>query len=161
MPNAYVLEHDWYSDRLQEEYEKACAEIVLLRSLLGTQSAVGKASTKRSETSEFGVSKDEFCRAVGRAQHYIEEGDIFQVVLSQRIRQRSTADPFVVYRNLRNINPSPYMYFLRMGDLSVIGSSPEMLVRVVDRVVETRPIAGTRRRGKSKQEDLKPTGNGG
>jgi len=153
--NAYVPEHDRNRDRLQEEYEKACAEIVLLRSLLGTQSAVGNGETKRSEGREFVVSKDEFCRAVGRAQHYIEEGDIFQVVLSQRIRQRSTADPFVVYRNLRNINPSPYMYFLRMGDLSVIGSSPEMLVRVVDRVVETRPIAGTRRRGKSKQEDLK------
>ncbi len=99
------------------------------------------------------TSKSEFCKSVDRSREYIVEGDIFQVVLSQRFEQEATLAPFDLYRTLRMINPSPYMYFLRCNDFYVIGASPEMLVRVDDGDVETRPIAGTRRRGVSKEED--------
>jgi len=75
------------------------------------------------------------------------------VVLSQRFETKIGADPFTVYRALRHVNPSPYMYFIRMGDRSIVGSSPEMLVRVEGRRVETHPIAGTRPRGRSEEED--------
>ncbi len=92
------------------------------------------------------VGRDEFCGAVRRAQEYIEAGDIFQVVLSRRLDCRTEADPVTVYRALRAINPSPYMFCFDAGEAWVVGSSPEMLVRVEGSRVETRPIAGTRRR---------------
>jgi anthranilate synthase component 1 len=85
----------------------------------------------------------------------IAAGDIYQAVLSQRFEVRVHADPFTVYRALRHVNPSPYMYFIRMGGLAIVGSSPEMLVRVEGRRVETHPIAGTRPRGRSEDEDLR------
>ncbi len=90
---------------------------------------------------------------VRRAKEYIEAGDIFQVVLSQRFKMQLDADPFDVYRQLRSLNPSPYMYYLHFGDLEIVGSSPEMLVRVEQGAVETRPIAGTRHRGGSQAAD--------
>jgi anthranilate synthase component I len=96
---------------------------------------------------------DEFRTAVGRAKEYIAAGDAFQVVLSRQARLASTVDPFAVYRALRMINPSPYMYFLKDGPSALAGASPEMLVRVEGRQVETRPIAGTRRRGANAAED--------
>src|SRR5690348_5715467 len=99
------------------------------------------------------VSKAEFEQMVRTAKEYIAAGDIYQVVLSQRFEAPIAADPFTVYRALRHVNPSPYMYFLRMGDVSVVGSSPEMLVRVEGSRVETHPIAGTRRRGRNDEED--------
>ena len=79
------------------------------------------------------------------AKEHIAAGDIYQVVLSQRFEADVTADPFTVYRALRHVNPSPYMYFMRLGQLAIVGSSPEMLVRVEGRRVETHPIAGTAR----------------
>ena len=85
----------------------------------------------------------------------IAAGDIYQAVLSQRFEAEVTADPFTVYRALRHVNPSPYMYFMRMGALAIVGSSPEMLVRVEGRRVETHPIAGTRPRGTNDEEDLR------
>jgi anthranilate synthase component 1 len=94
-----------------------------------------------------------FQQAVRRAKEYIAAGDVFQVVLSRRGVVDSPTDPFTVYRALRMVNPSPYMYFLKDGDSAVAGASPEMLVRVEAGRVETRPIAGTRPRGASADED--------
>jgi anthranilate synthase component 1 len=92
---------------------------------------------------------------VRTAKEFIAAGDIYQVVLSQRFQAEVSADPFTVYRALRHVNPSPYMYFIRMGGVSVAGSSPEMLVRVEGARVETHPIAGTRRRGRTAEEDVR------
>lgn len=96
-----------------------------------------------------------FLEAVERSKEYIRAGDIFQVVLSQRFEVDFEGEPFNVYRALRYINPSPYLFFLKRGDLCVAGSSPEMLVRVQGRELEYRPIAGTRRRGQDGVEERK------
>ena len=90
---------------------------------------------------------------VARAKEYIRAGDIIQVVLSQRFERTLSCEPLDVYRALRSLNPSPYMYFLRLGSLALVGASPEMLVRCEDGRLETRPIAGTRRRGSTLRED--------
>ena len=90
---------------------------------------------------------------VERSKEYIRAGDIFQVVLSQRMEVPVRVPAFDVYRALRAVNPSPYMYYLRLGESTVLGSSPEMLVKVAGRKVEYRPIAGTRPRGKTEEED--------
>ncbi|HQR43594.1 MAG TPA: chorismate-binding protein, partial [Gemmatales bacterium] len=91
--------------------------------------------------------------AVTRCQEYIKAGDAFQVVLSQRLAAPTTALPFNIYRTLRVVNPSPFMFFVRTSDVTLIGSSPEILVRVEDDVLTLRPLAGTRRRGKTEDED--------
>ncbi|MFB3813562.1 MAG: anthranilate synthase component I [Terriglobales bacterium] len=98
-------------------------------------------------------SRRQYTDGVCRAKEYIAAGDIFQVVLSQRLDFEPGVAPLDIYRALRTVNPSPYMYFLRMGDLHVLGSSPEMLVRVSGRKLDYRPIAGTRWRGRDEQED--------
>jgi anthranilate synthase component 1 len=99
------------------------------------------------------VTRDRFEGMVRTAKEHIAAGDIYQVVLSQRFETRFDADPFMAYRALRHVNPSPYMYFLRMGGRAIVGSSPEMLVRVEGRTMQTHPIAGTRPRGSSEEED--------
>jgi len=96
---------------------------------------------------------NDFCNAVRRCKEYIVAGDIFQVVISQRLETRTSADPFDVYRALRIINPSPYMFFIRMGRNALVGSSPEIMVRVEDGEVTIRPLAGTRPRGATDAED--------
>ena len=96
----------------------------------------------------------DFEAAVERCREYIHDGDIMQVVLSQRLSVDYSAPSFDLYRALRTINPSPYMYFLNLGDLEVVGSSPEILVRLQDDTVTVRPIAGTRKRGKDAEHDL-------
>jgi anthranilate synthase component 1 len=101
------------------------------------------------------VSREQFEQMVRTAKEYIAAGDIYQVVLSQRFEAALDADPFTVYRALRHVNPSPYMYFLRVGDRSIVGSSPEMLVRVEGRRMQTHPIAGTRPRGRTEEEDAR------
>lgn len=98
-------------------------------------------------------SRAEFLKAVEAAQGHIRAGDIIQAVLSQRWSRRAKAHPFQAYRALRLVNPSPYMYYLRCGDLTLVGSSPELLVRKEGRGAETRPIAGTRPRGATEEED--------
>lgn len=98
-------------------------------------------------------TKEEFENIVIKSKEYIAAGDIFQVVLSQRFERKSSVDPFDVYRALRVINPSPYMYFINTGDMEIVGSSPEILVRLEDKKIVLRPIAGTRRRGKTETED--------
>lgn len=100
-------------------------------------------------------TKQEFEDVVRKTKEYIRKGDIIQGVLSQRFRTRVDAEPFQVYRALRSINPSPYMYYLRLKDFYLIGSSPEIMVRCEDGKVEVRPIAGTRRRGANDAEDAK------
>ena len=97
--------------------------------------------------------KKDYLSAVAKAKEYIASGDIFQVVLSQRFEVDLPASPFEIYRALRIVNPSPYMYFLKMPESSIVGSSPEMLVRVRNREVEYRPIAGTLPRGANEAED--------
>jgi len=99
------------------------------------------------------MSRGEFCDAVKRAKEHIREGDIIQAVLSNRATVRTRRTPAEVYRVLRALNPSPYMYILRMGDLAVVGSSPEILVRLEGDVIQLRPIAGTRPRGATPEED--------
>jgi anthranilate synthase component 1 len=101
--------------------------------------------------SEFG--EDAFKRAVEKAKRYIFDGDIMQVVLSQRMSQPFAASPLSLYRALRSLNPSPYMFYYDMGDFQVVGSSPEILVRLEEETVTVRPIAGTRPRGKTREED--------
>lgn len=100
------------------------------------------------------TTRESFCEKVVRAKEYIRNGDIFQVVLSQRLSVEIEEDPFDVYRVLRTINPSPYMYYLDFGDYKIVGSSPEMLVRVENGIAETCPIAGTRKRGATDEEDI-------
>lgn len=103
-------------------------------------------------TSSF-KTREAFEEAVLKSKEYIAAGDIFQVVLSQRFERKSGVDPFDVYRALRVINPSPYMYYIDTGDTEIVGSSPEILVRVEDKKIVLRPIAGTRRRGETDAED--------
>ncbi|MEW6007439.1 MAG: anthranilate synthase component I [bacterium] len=109
----------------------------------------------KSYKEEFETSKEDYVKMVKRAKEYIKAGDIFQVVLSQRIKRKTSASPVSIYRALRHINPSPYMFLLDFSDLKIIGSSPELLVRLEDGIAETRPLAGTRRRGKTDEEDKK------
>jgi anthranilate synthase component 1 len=108
--------------------------------------------TSAAET-QSNMKRERFEDAVKTAKEHIVAGDIFQVVLSQRFQTEFAGDPLHLYRCLRLINPSPYMFYLRLGNFSLVGSSPELHVRVMDRTVEVRPIAGTRRRGKNAEED--------
>ena len=142
-------------DDLESLYQFACAKIQFLereleRSLSHAPAAAAPAIEVRSN-----YTREKYEEQVRTAKEYIAAGDIYQVVLSQRFEAQVGADPFMVYRALRHVNPSPYMYFIRMGGVSVIGSSPEMLVRVEGSRVETHPIAGTRRRGRNEEEDLR------
>jgi len=102
-------------------------------------------------TSNF--SRQAFCDAVRKCVGYIHAGDIFQVVPSQRFSIQTDVEPLEIYRSLRVINPSPFMFFVRTGDAVLVGCSPEIMCRVADRVVTVRPLAGTRRRGKTEAED--------
>ncbi|MFA4911565.1 MAG: anthranilate synthase component I [Desulfobacteria bacterium] len=99
------------------------------------------------------LSKEEFENTVVKAKEHIVAGDIIQVVLSQRFQTQADIDPMNIYRSLRIINPSPYMFYLKFDDLMAVGSSPEVMVRVEDNRIALRPIAGTRPRGKSPEED--------
>ena len=115
--------------------------------------APGDIMPGKSEVSS-NFSPAAFEAGVAQAKEYIYAGDIIQVVLSQRLARRTTASPFAIYRALRSINPSPYMYYLLLGDFHIVGASPELLVRVEDGVVSNHPIAGTRPRGKDASQDL-------
>jgi anthranilate synthase component 1 len=101
----------------------------------------------------FNMTREEFEAMVVRAKEDIVAGEIIQVVLSQRLSRKTGAKPFDIYRALRSINPSPYMYYLHLDDCHIIGASPELLVRVENGVVATHPIAGTRPRGRTPDED--------
>jgi anthranilate synthase component 1 len=101
------------------------------------------------------VTEERYCKMVEKAREYIKAGDIFQVVLSQRLKSKSISDPFDVYRRLRSENPSPYLFYIDFGEFKIAGSSPESLVSVKNGRVTTNPIAGTRPRGKNVKEDIK------
>jgi anthranilate synthase component 1 len=126
------------------------ALIRALRTPVAIPEVTSMAATQAS--SEFG--EENFKAAVRKAQEYIIEGDIMQVVLSQRMSQAFPAEPLSLYRALRSLNPSPYMFYYDMGNHHVVGASPEILVRLDDDTVTSRPIAGTRVRGKTREEDI-------
>jgi anthranilate synthase component 1 len=140
---------------LESLYQFACAKIGFVERELERGLSHPERTQGGTLQVDSNVSRDEFERMVRTAKEYIAAGDIYQVVLSQRFETGVEADPFTVYRALRHVNPSPYMYFLRMGGRSIVGSSPEMLVRVEGRRVETHPIAGTRPRGRSDEDDMR------
>jgi anthranilate synthase component 1 len=108
---------------------------------------------RRAEGVRSNYTQQEFERIVETAKEHIAAGDVIQVVLSQRFERDTSADPFTIYRALRMVNPSPYMFFLQFGDVYIVGASPEMLVQVQSGAVCTHPIAGTRPRGHDRQED--------
>ena len=136
------------------DYDAAIARLDWMRARLA-EAAPAAAAPRRSAPAPWREqsSRGAFERSVRRAQAYIEAGDVFQVVLSHELRARSDVRPLDIYRALRNINPSPYMFCLDFADHQVVGASPEVLARVEDGQVDLRPIAGTRRRGRSERED--------
>jgi anthranilate synthase component 1 len=141
-------------------FDRALADIAIIEKKLarGPRPADWKRSPRPGKAKlkvHAGTSPARFIRSVERAKEYIAAGDIFQVVLSQRLDFSPEVEPFDIYRALRTINPSPHLYFLRMGDMQVLGASPEMLVRVAGRKLEYRPIAGTHPRGRDEAEDLR------
>lgn len=148
-----------YDSDFAEEYEKSRERILLLAEQIHKMvppSVKGRSTPARNESPRKyteSISRESFQRSVEEMKEHIYAGDIFQGVLSRRIEIEFTENPFSVYRSLREINPSPYMYYLDFDDLQVIGASPEMLVRVEKRKVTTVPIAGTRLRGKTPEED--------
>ncbi|MBM61624.1 MAG: anthranilate synthase component I [Acidobacteria bacterium] len=140
---------------LKPAYDLACAKIHFLEQELERRLSEPSVTPTQTHKVLSNVTQEEFEKAVLVAKDYITAGDIYQVVLSQRFETVVESDPFNVYRALRHVNPSPYMYFIRMGGLSIVGSSPEMLVRVENGEVVTHPIAGTRPRGKDRDEDVR------
>ena len=140
------------------KYSAAVREIKRTRKLLEeTAPSERPAKTAKRKLRSLKITSNfkrpEFLAAVRKAKQYIRAGDIFQVVLSQRFSAKTNAAPFDIYRELRALNPSPYLFYLQMNDVFVVGSSPEMLVKVQGRDVFYRPIAGTRWRGKNEAED--------
>jgi anthranilate synthase component 1 len=142
-------------ENLEALYQFACAKIAFLERELGRALSQPEGGERRTPEVRSNITRETFEVSVRTLQEHIAAGDIYQAVLSQRFETEVDADPFTIYRALRHVNPSPYMYFIRMGALAIVGSSPEMLVRVEGRRVETHPIAGTRPRGRSDEEDLR------
>lgn len=145
-------------DAPQAEYERACGRVDdLCRQLQRGQADLQltdislRREPEESWSSNF--TRDGFCAAVDQCKEYIRAGDAFQIVLSQRLQRETTARPLDIYRALRVVNPSPFMFLLRSPEVTLIGSSPEIMVRVEDGVTTIRPLAGTRRRGGSDEED--------
>jgi anthranilate synthase component 1 len=135
--------------RIREIY----AELQSTRQMLSETAVLQRPTERKKLEIRSNISKEQFCENVNIAKEYIRNGDIFQVVLSQRLCVETGCNPFNAYRALRTINPGPYMYYLKFDGYTLAGSSPEMLVRVEDRKVETCPIAGTRKRGATQEQD--------
>ena len=155
-----VLSHVHLDGDIEEAYQKAVDRIDNLVERLNQPlqpSQHNGAATQPVDNYELSsnFSREEFEASVLRIKQYITAGEAIQVVLSQRLAQRTDVTPFEIYRALRTINPSPYMFFFDFKDFHIVGASPEILVRVEDGVVTTRPLAGTRPRGKSQAEDIK------
>jgi len=155
--NNVILPKDTSCFKKKQFYEEAIKRVELIHNDFKRSVIQQKPSGK--ELGELSISsnlkKSDFIRMVKKAKEYIKKGDIIQVVLSQRFKVKTQKDHFEIYRALRSLNPSPYMYYLKLKDFSIVGSSPEMLVRCENGLVETRPIAGTRRRGKDSDEDAR------
>ncbi|TAN61093.1 anthranilate synthase component I [bacterium] len=152
-----VIEED---TDIEAVYEKAKAEIDALLNRLNCSEPTAIAEKKLKSVYNKGAqkissnfTKEGFLSAARRIKEYIVSGDIIQTVLSQRFSTELETEPFNIYRALRVVNPSPYLFFLRLGDTIVVGSSPELLVRVEEDEVNVKPIAGTRQRGRDEDED--------
>jgi len=160
--NAHVSDPSDASGDLRSAYDDAIRRIDELQDAISTPTQdenvfhTMKSLRKSSiaEGMESNCTREDFEAAVARAREYIFAGDIFQVVLSQRFQKKVEVDPFEVYRCLRALNPSPYLFYLEWKDTSIIGSSPEIMVRTKGARTFVRPIAGTRRRGVDHEEDL-------
>jgi len=150
---------DVKSESPRRAYDRALRDIAAIERKLaaGLSPAMWRKSGKAKGKLKVhaGTKRENFLRGVERCKEYIAAGDIFQVVFSQRLDFTPEVEPFDLYRSLRQVNPSPYLYFLRSGDTHILGSSPEMLVRVTGRKLEYRPIAGTHPRGRDEAEDLR------
>lgn len=140
---------------LKSLYQFACAKIEFLEGELDRALSLKRTTGGEALKLVSNFSQEGYESIVKKAKEYIAAGDVYQVVLSQRFEAEVGVDDFTVYRALRHVNPSPYMFFIRMGDRSIVGSSPEMLVRVEGRHAVTHPIAGTRPRGKTDEEDMR------
>jgi anthranilate synthase component I len=140
---------------LKSLYQFACAKIEFLERELERALSLKRSNGGDGIRLVSNMPQEQYEAIVKKAKEHIAAGDIYQVVLSQRFEAEVGVDAFTVYRALRHVNPSPYMFFIRMGDRSIVGSSPEMLVRVEGRHAITHPIAGTRPRGKSEEEDVR------
>lgn len=137
---------------LNVEYEKALKRLNSIKELLHTGKKSFEGGKLLGEVTPL-FSKDEFSNMVGKAKHHIKEGDIFQIVLSNRLQANFEGSLFDTYRVLRTVNPSPYMFYFSGTDVEVAGASPETLVKLEDGILHTFPLAGTRPRGKSEKED--------
>ena|SRR5487761_277969 len=139
---------------LRAKYDAACERLDRMERLLHRPLVLPRVPRPRGPLRvRSNMSQKQYEAMVKRGKEYIQAGDVFQVVVSQRLTAPVRVPPFAIYRALRVVNPSPYMYYLRLDEATVLGSSPEMLVKVSGREVEHRPIAGTRPRGKTKDED--------
>ena len=155
-----VAAADVAAESPRKAYDRALRDIAALERKLaaGLSPALWRKSAKPKPGKlkiHSGTKRESFLQGVKRCKEYIAAGDIFQVVLSQRLDFIPEVAPFDLYRALRQVNPSPYLYFLQTGDAQILGSSPEMLVRVTGRKLEYRPIAGTHPRGRDEAEDLR------
>jgi anthranilate synthase component 1 len=153
----FTGEADGDRRRLRELYERAVAETESIENTLIRDATPALAIRQRASDSPAEVQSNwprlEFEAAVEMVKEYIAAGDCYQAVIAQQFTKPTTADPISIYRALRATNPSPYMYFLRLGEETIIGASPEMLVRCHDHRLDYRPIAGTRKRGATDAED--------
>ncbi|MBS6929683.1 MAG: anthranilate synthase component I [Lachnospiraceae bacterium oral taxon 082] len=137
---------------LNVEYDKALKRLNSIKELLHTGKKSFEGGKLLGEVTPL-FSKDEFSKMIGKAKHHIKEGDIFQIVLSNRLQANFEGSLFDTYRVLRTVNPSPYMFYFSGTDVEVAGASPETLVKLEDSILHTFPLAGTRPRGKSEKED--------
>jgi anthranilate synthase component 1 len=136
-------------------YQFACAKIQFLERELERGLSQAAPARRTAPDVRSNITRDTYEAGVRAIKERIAAGDIYQAVLSHRFEADVEAEPLTIYRALRHVNPSPYMYFIRMGKFAIVGSSPEMLVRVEGQRVETHPIAGTRPRGRNDEEDLR------
>lgn len=143
------------AETIRKVYNKAAEEIEATLSLLNEPviPSVPQPPIVLDQKAESNVGKDGYEGFVSKLKEHIKEGDIFQAVPSQRLARPTSLHPFNVYRHLRSLNPSPYMFYVNLKGLTIVGASPEMLTKVQDRVAFTHPIAGTRKRGKTSAED--------
>ncbi len=142
------------TDALEEQYQEACTQLQELQQWIATTSPVEEEPGKLLAPLTPAFDQETFCNMVKKAQQYIFEGDIFQVVLSNRLSAPYQGSMFHVYENLRQMNPSPYLFYFSSSDVEMAGASPETLVKVIGGKVTTFPLAGTRRRGATQEEDI-------
>lgn len=153
--HVFSLEKELVNKKEAIENLDKTAEKLLENNYKDKKAVPEKLCQHKLSTFSSNLKQSEYEENVRKAKEYIKAGDIFQVVLSQRLETSFKGDVFMVYKTLKKINPSPYMYCLDLGDRKIVGSSPEMLVRVEDRAVVTYPIAGTRPRGTNPEDDLR------